>query len=763
MYSRGLSELGIGSPMGRNVRGKKITPSGGVRVAGPTESGNAGKLELRDKFPREIDRCLKACRSYDKIKQTTEESRLANRSYSWGRLGSPGVRDRCGSNGDRSTEKRTAINNLRGARLHQKRTTQIEVEAILSPKNGTRAKFKSSMAKSQTSFLPEKSCFKSPKKIPTQLQDWLSPKHEKQSELKRAKSPVENLEKKKKKHALYMLNDHIRKINAENVPSITLPKPKKKSLKQYVLNMPSQSEESQLRKNRNFKKTIDGEQKKPKLIENVFNSVEEDVDNFLSRKHSTKFKMSTVQLQPMLMPTKDIGYAVSPYRMKSPTSKSKKTLSFHTVEPPPSLKEKISEMMFKRKSNDSQLKSKKKPKIKNLAKRIPKSPTNEMVSTIIDFNRAKSSKILQKPMKKKKVQKKMMASKKPEMIEINGRLYHLKEVLKPSNKKRNDSSSNHEYDQDLNHDSDRMKPRLSVSSDEDARMQHTTPQRPTPSRLFASHKHGQPSSGIKDITGIQSHVDVEDVVGGNTGRVERESENNGAPEKPVRIPAYNASNQTVEEPAQYYSVNQQSNSGSRKQNKLSHTSQKSNHGNSGSKDFGGIEGESLVVIEQSNDQQVKRIDESIQVSLYSNKKSERDAQNSPKVDSQVNCVANLMQYDIKLEQLAKDEYQKWAQVNNMVKQIEEKLGPKAATDIKDMFSKLDMFASKSKKNLKEAFLASDFCTSNQLSEIRTRRSEDIGAIAAREPRGAAIFDNSNKQPTLESESRNNSARQTVGF
>jgi hypothetical protein len=50
---KGLSQLGIGSPTNKDIKGKKLTPSGGVRVTGPGESGEtAVRLAYETSFPK---------------------------------------------------------------------------------------------------------------------------------------------------------------------------------------------------------------------------------------------------------------------------------------------------------------------------------------------------------------------------------------------------------------------------------------------------------------------------------------------------------------------------------------------------------------------------------------------------------------------------------------------------------------------------------------------------------------------------------------
>lgn len=754
---KGLTQLGIGSPTNKDIKGKKITPSGGVRVTGPGESGNGGTFNLQDKFPQEIDKCLRACRSYEKIKQQTEESRLGNRSNSWVRLGSPIPNTKARNLHEKSTEKRPSINKLRGARLGQKKLSQAEAGQLLSPKKGTKLQFKTSLLKNQTPLVPETSFLKSPKKSAIQLGEQQLSRLGRGSEQKKIKDNLGGPEKKKKKQALQKLNEHLTKMNAEN-ETIKPEAKQKKNLREYILNISPPVEESQLKRNRSFKKTFENEHKKIKASEGECQSGDEDLLAMAHKKMSNKLKMTKLAMKPMLMPAKDFNQGGQVLRHKSPGGKSKKSLSLHIQEIPDSLKQKISELMSKKKSIDVTTKPIRKLKSKFSYKRIPKTPTNDLVNQIMDPTRAKSPKGLQKNPKKRKVQKKLMPSKPVEEIEFEGRIYTLKDSFKPTNKKQRESGSNQYIDIDLNHDSDRLKPKDSISSDAEGSPHSKGVILKTPNDLSSQNRRTNSHSGLKGLVGFQPHVELEDIVGPTLHNQEVESEQNAILEQPVRIPAYEKPTQSIDEPAKFFTSDPPSDSRSRKKSKTSTTEKKNLLINTNSKVYDRPEVDSLVVIEQSEDGQIKKVDECVQVSIETFRKSEKDLLPIKSEISIIKKESEDFKNQLKLEDLAKEEYQKWSQVNCMLKDIEEKIGSKAAIEIKQLFSRLDSFANQSKKKLKDAFLASDMCLSNQQSERRSKVNDDLASGLAREQRFGAVF---NANDTHDESSRNQSFQPSV--
>ena len=149
----------------------------------------------------------------------------------------------------------------------------------------------------------------------------------------------------------------------------------------------------------------------------------------------------------------------------------------------------------------------------------------------------------------------------------------------------------------------------------------------------------------------------------------------------------------------------------------------------GSKGFDARDADSMVMIDRSDRERDsnKKVDECIQVQpeMLEALRPSGAVESKPDLANK-DCEKQPAQSD-RVEQLAKEEYAKWSHVKSMLHQIEDKIGAKAASEVRDLFSKLEGFANQSKKNLREGFLAGagDLCLSNQLSEIRTRRSEDI--------------------------------------
>lgn len=72
---------------------------------------------------------------------------------------------------------------------------------------------------------------------------------------------------------------------------------------------------------------------------------------------------------------------------------------------------------------------------------------------------------------------------------------------------------------------------------------------------------------------------------------------------------------------------------------------------------------------------------------------------------------------------AKEEYNKWNKVTNLLHVIEDKIGSKAAEDVVKLFKQLESFAEHSKKNLKEVFMPAETGMSNTFSEIGTLRQD----------------------------------------
>jgi hypothetical protein len=753
---KGLSQLGIGSPTNKDIKGKKITPSGGVRVAGPGESGNGGKLWLQEKFPQEIDKCLRACRSFEKLRHQPDESKLGNRSSSWARLGSPIPNAKGRNANEKSLEKRLSINKLRGARLGQKKHSQADAGQLLSPKKGTKLHFKTSLLKSQNPLVPETSFLKSPKKSIVQPLEHQLSKIVKGSEQKKTKNQVEGIEKKKKKQDIQKLNEHLTRMNSDS--EFLKPQYKqKKNLREYIMNISPPVEESQLKKNKSLKKTYENEPKKPRLSELDSLSGDEDILALAHKKMSTKLKMSKMSMKPLLMPPKEFNQGVNLQRNKSPGTKSKKTLSLHIQEIPDSLKQKISELMSKKKSIDGSSKLVKKVRTKLPFKKIPKTPTNDLVSLIVDPSRAKSPKSFVKNLKKRKVQKKLMPSKPVEEIEFEGRIYTLKEGFKQSNKRERDSGSNQYIDIDLNNDSDRLKPKDSMSSDAEGTPHSKRALLKTPKGKISQNRRSQSHSGLKDLN-FPPHVEVEDVVGPHIGVGESEFEQYAILDQPVRIPAYEKPKENLEEPAKFIPSELPSDSRSRKRSKTSTTDKKNLLINTSSKLYERPEVDSLVVIEQSDDGQVKKVDECVQVSIETFRRSENNLMQMKSDISIIKKDAEEYKHQLKIEELAKEEYQKWSQVNSMLKDIEGKIGSKAATEIKELFGRLDTFAYQSKKKLKEAFLVSDICFSNQQSDRRSKANEDSNNGNIREQRFGAVF---NSNETNEESSRNHSFQPSV--
>lgn len=66
-----------------------------------------------------------------------------------------------------------------------------------------------------------------------------------------------------------------------------------------------------------------------------------------------------------------------------------------------------------------------------------------------------------------------------------------------------------------------------------------------------------------------------------------------------------------------------------------------------------------------------------------------------------------------LEILAHQEYLKWSRMRNMIQSIENRLGQKAAQEVRTLFRQMEDYAETSKKNLKDTFLNSEICTSGQ--------------------------------------------------
>ena len=754
---KGLSQLGIGSPTNKDIKGKKLTPSGGVRVTGPGESGNAGTVGLRDKFPQEMDKCLRACRSHDKIRNVTEESKLGNRSSSWVRLGSPIPGEKCRNSCNKSNEKRLAINKLRGGRLAQKRNSQAETGHLLSPKRNPKLQLKTSLLKTQTPAIPETSFLKSPKKSLVGISELQQTKLLKGSDQKKIKGQVEVGDRKKKKQSLHKLHEQLQNMNSETDGLKLQPKPKK-NLKEYILNFAPPNEDSQLKRNKSLKKAIDHDFKRTRVGAPECLSGDEDIASLVQKISQSKIKMPKVTFKPMLMPAKDLNQVGSLQRAKSPGTKSKKTLSVHIPEIPESLKQKITDLMSKKKSIDQGPKPAKKTKSKFVSKKIPKTPSNDLVSQLVDPSRAKSPKQILRNQKKKKVQKKLMGAKPLEEIEFEGRIYTLKENSKATTKKQRESGSHQYIDIDLNNDSDRLKPRHSMSSDEEGTPHSKGVIIRTPTVGSNLNGHSASHSGLKNLVGFQSHVELDDIVGAQSAIAELEAEQNAIVEQPVRIPAYNNQKETIDEPAKVVPTDHPSGSQSRRKSKGSSSEKKNLIINTGSKAFDQAEVDSIVVIEQSDDGQVKKVDEGVQVSLETFRRSEKDVLRMKSDISIIKKEDDPFHQNFKLEDLAKEEYKKWSQVNSMLKDIEERIGAKAATEIKELFSRLDTFANQSKKNLKEAFLASDMCMSNQLSERKPKVNEEMNGGFSREQRFGAVF---NPNDTHDDSSRNNSFHPSV--
>lgn len=754
---KGLSQLGFGSPTNKDIKGKKITPSGGIRVTGPSESGNGGKPGSPEKFPQEVERCLRACRSFEKLKLQTEESRIGNRSSSWARLGSPIPRDRLRNTNDKSNEKRMSINKLRGQRGGRK-VGLGESGQVLSPKLTTKIQFKTSIVKPQNPLIHETSFLRSPKKSVLVHQELNVCKAAKGSELKKPKVGADMGEKKKKKPATQKLDDQLFRMNSES--TFLKPQPKqKKNLREYILNVSPPADESQLKRNKSLKKTFEPEHKKAKVSDLDLLSVDDEFSNFLPKKTPSKIKMPKVAFKPLLMPAKDINQGGALQRAKSPGAKSKKTLSLQIQEIPDTLKQKIGELMSKKKSIDSASKPLKKAKSKFTYKKVLKTPSNDLVGLVVDPGRAKSPKFLTKNHKKKKGQKKIIGSKPVEEIEFEGRIYTLKEQSRPYQKKPRESSTNQFIDIDLNNESARLKPRDSVSSDEEGTPHSREVILRTPTIRSSLHKHSHSQSGLRTLVGVQCHVELEDVVGHHKPVGEPEQEQHTLVEQPVRIPAYDNQKHSLEELAKPIVAEPVSGSNSRKKSKASSSDKKNLIINTSLKLYDRPEVDSLVVIEQSEDGQVKKVDEAVQVSIDTFRKSDRGM--APiKSDISIIKKEDILQKDLKLEELAKEEYKKWNQVNSMLKDIEEKIGSKAATEIKELFSRLDTFANQSKKNLKEAFLASDICFSNQQSDRRSKINDDFNTCLIREQRFAAVF---HPNETNDDSSRNNSFQPSVNY
>ena len=153
--------------------------------------------------------------------------------------------------------------------------------------------------------------------------------------------------------------------------------------------------------------------------------------------------------------------------------------------------------------------------------------------------------------------------------------------------------------------------------------------------------------------------------------------------------------------------------------------------------------DSMVVIDRSEQESRKKMDECVQVDP-----SMIDDINPLQTDKHMmtddnilrgsyNDTMNINNNIKKVEQLAKDEYVKWNEVKSMLNQIEEKIGYKAALEVKDLFGKLEMFANQSKRNLREGFLVGELGLSNQPSEVRTKRSDDIISNQFREQKNTS--------------------------
>ncbi len=81
----------------------------------------------------------------------------------------------------------------------------------------------------------------------------------------------------------------------------------------------------------------------------------------------------------------------------------------------------------------------------------------------------------------------------------------------------------------------------------------------------------------------------------------------------------------------------------------------------------------------------------------------------------------------------KQDYKNWVKVKNMVAEIESRLGNKAADDIKSLLKEIELVSEKSKKNVKETFLANESCLTAHVSEARSVRNENS-------LRGSACFE-----------------------
>lgn len=136
--------------------------------------------------------------------------------------------------------------------------------------------------------------------------------------------------------------------------------------------------------------------------------------------------------------------------------------------------------------------------------------------------------------------------------------------------------------------------------------------------------------------------------------------------------------------------------------------------------------EQSVIIDKSNSKMSKyeKKDEGIQTSFKNEVHTEPKLTLSERLRIEKLDLEKAKLGKDELEVLAKQEYVKWSQMRNMIQFIEDRLGSRAAQEVKSLFKQMEEYADKSKKSLKETFLNNETCLSNQLSEIRARLTDE---------------------------------------
>jgi hypothetical protein len=549
----------------------------------------------------------------------------------------------------------------------------------------------------------------------------------KEGQLKRQKS-VDN-DKRRKKDDLDKYNEKIRKMNAELAQQRSPQrKSKKKNLREYIVLSPG--DKALMRQKSPPKEGLTTTERRKRIGAEFLSSLETDRVKAIVKKHQEK-KNPVSPIVSILLPQSPsqltrVGSFAGPG-----FKQSRKNSEVPFIQLPQTLKQQIGQIMMQRKGSMG--------KDKSTAKLIVSKQKTKIEEKL--ENRAKSPKQTM-PKKKKSHPKKFVdAQTEPEYeYEMPVRLHPAKGSSETPSKSKNKNRSrdeSHDIERDLNRSIYDGK-RFSVSSDDRDDQPVTLPPKGKDSSksrskpgdsIFPPNPHmipGQPGKKSSERLQTQMTPRTESKPVSVPRSPSRSSRDSANPEAPVRLgpeSTHQKSDASIIK-IQYNINSPASKQQSRNNRTEGHLTPK----------------ESLVVIDRS-EESPKKVDECIQVqmSMETIPKSEVKEMISEPVPpmqplSQVpsmvtpNLHIPIQQSGIPVQQLAKDEYLKWTQARNMVLQIEEKLGLKVAAEVKEMLDKLDLFATHSKRNLKEAFLVSEALHSNPLSEIRTRRSEDVPSV-----------------------------------